>query len=154
MSPRKYLQLVLMNATISGRRCTEYFCVKQTGAIIQKKTFHQLCKKNESQYKTTITVTSPLSRRRQGRSFCEAQGCEGNRKRQTPAPWEHEDYTQLARHPPPREEAPGWEKWMGKWGVSSEIKKIIFCYTGLKSQNILEDVGEGGGTLPTSQEDS
>lgn len=38
-------------------------------------------------------------------------------------------------------------------GVSSEIKKIIFCYTGLKSQNILEDVGEGGGTLPTSQED-
>ena len=102
-------------------RCTKHSCistvitgeqkmwrVKEKGAMIQR---------NE----TTIAVTSHVSRCRRGRSFSEARGCEGNRKLQTPAPWEREDYNQPARHPPLGQEAPGWET--GKSGVSSLIMK-------------------------------
>ena len=79
-----------------------------------------------------------------------AQGCEGNRRLQTPAPWEHEDCNQLARYPPLREEAPEWEKGVSGGGGQVKLRKHLFIYSRLRSQNALVDVCEDRGTFPTS----
>lgn len=141
MSPRKYLQLVLMNATISGHRCTKYFCVKQTGAIIQKKTFHQLCKKMNHKIKLqspsparSVHVDKAVAFVRRGAARETGSGklqLHGNMK--TTPSWQ-------GIHLRGKRLLGGRSGWVSG-GVSSEIKKIIFCYTGLKSRNILEDVG-------------
>lgn len=112
----KYLQPLWRNQTHVPNNYVSLQWSKVKWVMIQRKTSHQVWLTKESQYEITITVTSLVSQCRRGHSFSGAQGCEGNRKLQTPAPWEHEDCNQLARYPPLREEAPEREKGMGKWG--------------------------------------
>lgn len=73
--------------------------------------------------------TCEISLHRRVRSFSEAQGCEGNRKPQTQAPWEREDCIQAARHPLLEEAAPGrkkGERVSGRRRVSSHFREDLF----------------------------
>lgn len=69
------------------------------------------------------SLNHPVSQRRQGPGFYGVQGCGGNRKLQTPTPWEHEGSDQLAGLPPLRGGAPGWKKGTGKWGEGVKLKQ-------------------------------
>lgn len=60
--------------------------------------------------KNTIAMMDVFSQCRRGHSFAKVQGCGGSKKPQTPTPWEHGDYSQLARHRPLKEKAPEGEK--------------------------------------------